>query len=281
MKRIILLAALTICFAFPLLALGKATLSTGAIEQGKTLEIKVSSTDGIENIRGTFLGEKVRFFTAVDGYRALVGIPLEQKPGVYPLVLTLEQIETPPQAIKKRVKIVKGKFPVVSFWLKPAKNKLRSREIINNEWAEVEKVLVVKDPVQRWSGKFSWPVEAPTSMVFGVVQKVNGKPSGRHRGYDLAVPQGTVVAAPNDGKVVYTGRLRAFGNTIVVDHGQGVQTLYFHLSKFLVEVGQVVNRGDQLALSGNTGISSGAHLHWGMSVNNLRVDPTQWVRMEL
>lgn len=281
MKRVVLLAALTICFAPLLLALEEVTLSTGTVEQGKTLEIRISSTGGTETVRGTFRGEKVVFFPVADGYRALVGIPLEQKPGNYPLTVTLERVEEQPRTIKKIVKVVKGKFPVVSFWLKPAKNKLRSREIINNEWAEVEKVLVVKDPVQRWNGKFSWPVEAPTSMVFGVVQRVNGKPSGRHRGYDLAVPQGTVVTAPNDGKVVYTGRLRAFGNTIVVDHGQGVQTLYFHLSKFLVEVGQVVSRGDELALSGNTGISSGAHLHWGMSVNNLRVDPVQWTKREM
>ena len=281
MKKLVLLAAITLCFAPLLLALEEVTLSTGAVEQGKTLEIKVSATGGTENIRGTFMGEKVHFFPVADGYRALVGIPLEQKPGSYPLTLTLERIESPTQTIRKMVKVVKGKFPIVSFWLKPAKNKLRSRQIIDNEWADVEKVLVLKDPIQRWSGKFSWPVEAPTSMVFGVVQRVNGKPSGRHRGYDLAVPEGTVVTAPNDGKVVYTGRLRAFGNTIVVDHGQGVQTLYFHLSKFLVEVGQVVNRGDQLALSGNTGISSGAHLHWGMSVNDLRVDPVQWTKREL
>ncbi|MBU1616234.1 MAG: M23 family metallopeptidase [Candidatus Margulisbacteria bacterium] len=252
-----------------------------SIGQGKTLEIRLNQAAAGVKISGTFIGQKIGFFQGDDYYRGFVGIPLEQKPGKYPLNLTIDGSDGSKKTIKKTVIIAKGKFPVVSFWLKPAKNKLRSRELINNEWADVEKVLVVKEPVQRWRGKFSMPVEGETSMVFGVIQRVNGKPSGRHRGYDIAVPQGTTVYAPNAGKVVYTGRLKAFGNTIVVDHGLGVQTLYFHLSKFLVEVGQLVSRGDKLALSGNTGISSGAHLHWGMSVNNLRVDPIQWVKMEM
>ena len=259
----------------------RVTITPMLVEQGKTMKIVVNRLARGESVRGKFIGRKIDFFQGDNCQRGFVGIPLEQKPGKYPLHLTIDGLAGGTKTINKTVVIAKGKFPVVSFWLKPAKNKLRSRELINNEWADVEKVLVVKEPVKRWRGRFDFPVKAPTSMVFGVVQKVNGKPSGRHRGYDLAVPEGTVVTAPNEGKVVYLGRLKAFGNTIVVDHGLGVQTLYFHLSKFLVEVGQVVNRGDKLALSGNTGISSGAHLHWGMSVNNLRIDPAQWTKVEM
>ena len=68
---------------------------------------------------------------------------------------------------------------------------------------------------------------------------------------------------------------------MVVDHGQGIHTLYFHLSRFVAEVGQNVSKGAVIAFSGNSGVSSGPHLHWGMSVQNLRVDPMQWVKYEM
>ena len=92
------------------------------------------------------------------------------------------------------------------------------------------------------------------------------------------MPIGTKVKAANNGKVVFAQKLSAFGGTIVIDHGQGVHTLYFHLSKFLAVVGQEVSKGTVIALSGNSGISSGPHLHWGMSVHDLRVNPLQWTK---
>jgi murein DD-endopeptidase MepM/ murein hydrolase activator NlpD len=98
---------------------------------------------------------------------------------------------------------------------------------------------------------------------------------------DIAAAVGTKVKAPNAGKVVFGEKLKAFGGTMVLDHGQGVHTLYFHLSKLLAEVGAKVEKGTVIALSGNTGVSSGAHLHWGMSVHNLRVDPIQWTKYEI
>jgi murein DD-endopeptidase MepM/ murein hydrolase activator NlpD len=116
-------------------------------------------------------------------------------------------------------------------------------------------------------------------MVFGTQEYVNRKKRGQHRGFDIAVPIGTKVKAANNGKVVFAQKLAAFGGTVVLDHGQGVHTLYFHLSRFLVDVGQAVGKGEGIALSGNSGISSGPHLHWGMSVHNLRVDPNQWTRV--
>jgi murein DD-endopeptidase MepM/ murein hydrolase activator NlpD len=77
--------------------------------------------------------------------------------------------------------------------------------------------------------------------------------------------------------VVFADDLKAFGGTVVIDHGQGVNTLYFHLSKIGVTVGQSIKKGEAIGLTGNTGISSGPHLHWGLSVHNVRVDPNQWV----
>ena len=122
------------------------------------------------------------------------------------------------------------------------------------------------------------PVNGSVSMLFGTREFVNRKPRGQHRGLDLAVPAGTEVGAANSGKVVFAQKLKAFGGTVVIDHGQGIHSLYFHLSKFLAQVGDDVTKGQLVALSGNSGISTGPHLHWGMSVHNLRVDPLQWTK---
>jgi murein DD-endopeptidase MepM/ murein hydrolase activator NlpD len=248
---------------------------------GKVTQINVSSLEGIAKVEALFLGKRFECYKNGSGFKGIVGIPINQKPGFYNLKLIVTQTNGEKFEEVKSLKIWSTKFPFTKFWLKPARNKLRAQDLINEEWAQIERVLVIEDPKQLWSGKFSLPCEGPISQGFGHRQIINGKRSGNHRGMDIAVVSGTEVKAPNYGKVVFAKKLKAFGGTMVVDHGQGIHTLYFHLSKFLAQVGQNVSKGEPIALSGNSGISSGAHLHWGMSVHNLRVDPMQWVKNEI
>ncbi|MFH1542889.1 MAG: M23 family metallopeptidase, partial [bacterium] len=172
-------------------------------------------------------------------------------------------------------------FPSSRYYLPPAKEKLKAPQIVDNEWPQIEKVLLVEDSDKLWQGRFSPPNGGRISQGFGYKTIVNGKASGAHRGTDIATYEGQTVLAPNRGKVVMAQNFQAFGGTMVLDHGQGIHTLYFHLSSFEAEVGTVVEKGDIIAKSGNTGVSSGPHLHWGMSVHNLRVDPMQWVKYEI
>jgi len=101
--------------------------------------------------------------------------------------------------------------------------------------------------------------------------------STMHQGIDYAVPSGTPVSAAMNGTVVFAGQQTGYGNTIVVDDGSGVQTLYGHLSSIGVQVGEPVNAGDQIALSGATGLVTGPHLHFGVSVNGQWVDPSSYL----
>lgn len=271
MKRFCLL------FAIFLTTAGIAAASTA--RQGGSFELVLASAEGVAAGQVRFLQKSISFFSAGPAQKAIVGIPCELKPGEYPITLNLTKQDGSTEERQGSVKVARTKFPTVSFWLKPAKKKLLARDIIGEEWAQIEKVLVKEDPAQRWAGTFIRPVSGEVSMVFGTQEYVNRKKRGQHRGFDLAVPIGTRVKAANNGKVVFAQKLTAFGGTVVIDHGQGVHTLYFHLSKFLADVGQTVGKGDVIALSGNSGISSGPHLHWGMSVHNLRVDPNQWTRV--
>jgi len=246
---------------------------------GKCFSVTLVSPEGGTAAAAEFLGQRYALFPSGNGLKAIIGVPLEQRPGDQAVTVTVNKQWGRSEQITRPVTIGFYKYPVTSFWLKPAKKKLlTSTNLIADEWGRIEKKLIVEDPVQRWQGKFLLPVSGEVSMLFGTREFVNRQPRGQHRGLDLAVPTGTKVRAANAGKVVFAEKLKAFGGTIIVDHGQGIHTLYFHLTKFLAEVGQEVSKGETLALSGNTGISSGPHLHWGMSAHNLRVDPAQWTK---
>lgn len=248
------------------------------VYQGRTIFITVGSPEHVSRIRAEFLSQKIDLYPEGEYFTGVIGVPCDQKPGSYPLRFEIVKNDGKTEEFIKDVIVKKFPFPSASFWLKPSKKKLLASNLIQEEWARIEKELGVESSEKKWAENFTLPSEGPFSMRFGTIEKVNGKKRGQHRGLDIAVPTGTKIAAVNHGKVVFSEKLKAFGNTIVIDHGRGVHSLYFHLSKLLAKVGDEVGKGSIIGLSGNTGISSGPHLHWGMSVHNLRVDPGQWAQ---
>jgi murein DD-endopeptidase MepM/ murein hydrolase activator NlpD len=130
-----------------------------------------------------------------------------------------------------------------------------------------------------WSLPFIRPVpQEASASSFGSRRIINGVSRAAHTGTDLSAPAGTEVAATNHGKVVLVGNYFFAGGTLIIDHGGGLYSMYFHLSDFKVGEGVMVQRGDVVALSGDTGRVTGAHLHWGMRANNSRVDPLGLLR---
>ncbi len=131
-----------------------------------------------------------------------------------------------------------------------------------------------------WQDRFIEPVEGCMVSPFGVRRFRNHKPTGEyHGGVDLRSPAGTPVRAAADGTVKLAQLVTVLGNTVGLDHGQGVETLYMHMSKLAVEPGAAVKQGDVLGYVGTTGRSSGPHLHWTVYVNSVQVNPGQWVKL--
>ena len=132
-------------------------------------------------------------------------------------------------------------------------------------------------PQQLWSGPFIWPVAEIVVSPFGIRRSYNGGPvNSFHMGIDLAADEGTPVAAGNSGRVAYVGSGPTHGNSVLIDHGDGVFSGYNHLSVISVQVGQMVNKGDLVGLVGSTGMATGPHLHWEIIVRGLPVDPAPW-----
>ena len=125
---------------------------------------------------------------------------------------------------------------------------------------------------------FDKPVQGRLSSPFGLRRFFNGQERNAHSGLDFAVPTGTPVKAPADGVVTIVADYYFNGKTVFVDHGHGLITMYCHLSAFDVKVGDTVKRGQIIARTGSTGRSTGPHLHWNVSLNNVRVDPAIFLR---
>jgi len=127
--------------------------------------------------------------------------------------------------------------------------------------------------LERGATEFVWPVHGPISSPFGPrIHPIYGAPSF-HTGIDIAVPEGTPVRAAASGTVTFAGWYEGFGVLVVIDHGNGYESYYAHLSKLLVSAGQSVSAGDVIALSGNTGLSTGPHLHFEVRYFGTPVDP--------
>lgn len=120
---------------------------------------------------------------------------------------------------------------------------------------------------------FSLPVQGRESSPFGAQRILNGKPRKPHSGIDIAAPAGTMVRAPADGVVALVGDFFFNGNTVVIDHGDGLDSVYVHLSHIDVQQGQHVHRGDPIAAVGATGRTTGADLHWTVTLNGTYINP--------
>lgn len=153
--------------------------------------------------------------------------------------------------------------------------------------AEYERVIAplrpVADSTRHWSGRFILPVsDNKVTTQFGMVRYVNGSPtSSRHGALDLAVPLGTEVKATGAGRVLYAGFLQLTGNTVLIEHGYGLKSWYYHMDTLAVQTGDHVQQAAKIGTVGSTGFSTGPHLHFGMSVHNVFINPYTAIQTDL
>jgi murein DD-endopeptidase MepM/ murein hydrolase activator NlpD len=159
---------------------------------------------------------------------------------------------------------------------------LLTPELAASESAQLQQAYGAFTPQQLWQGMFLPPVNGTITTVFGARRSYdNGPATGSHSGVDLGVPLGTPVGASAAGRVAWTGSLPDRGNGVIIDHGLGVFSGYFHLSRVMAQQGQLVSTGDVIGLAGSTGLSTGPHVHWEVAINGVNVDALQFSRLSL
>lgn len=199
---------------------------------------------------------------------ALVGLPLSAKPGMHTLRLDKDaklSFQVRDKQYEEQHITIKNKRKVNPY----AKDLKRIRK----EQARSRKAFASWDAKRPAELNFLLPVSGRLSGTFGKKRFFNGQPRRPHSGMDIAAPTGTPVNAPAAGRIIETGNYFFNGNTVFIDHGEGLITMFCHLDSIDVEVGQEVKRGDVVAKVGATGRVTGPHLHWTMSLNNTRIDP--------
>ena len=251
-------------------------ISPKKIVPGGLMVVTVKTAAGM--VEGSFRGKQLHFNPANGAAKAVTGIDLNTEPGTYQLALTVDG--TP---LSRDVLIVKKKYPVQRLTL-PEDMVVLSPENEARAERDQRKMAAIwpVDSLRVWKGRFIDPLPGKAvGTPFGVRRIINDIPKNSHSGVDITADEGDPVKAPNDGVVILVDNQFFSGNSVVLDHGQGIYTMFFHLSKATVKYGQAVRKGDVVGLVGATGRATGAHLHWGVRVQGAKVDPLELIKLKL
>jgi len=159
----------------------------------------------------------------------------------------------------------------------PKKDAVKKRT--SKEYAAAMKIYNTITQVSYVSSKYIVPLDSKITSAFGKARVYNGSLKGYHSGTDFRAKIGTPIIASNDGKVVLAKDRFYSGNSIIIDHGEGIYTCYYHLSEFKVNKNQMVKKGQIIGLSGDTGRITGPHLHFSARVGGIQVDPLQLINL--
>jgi len=205
------------------------------------------------------------------------------QPGMLYIRLRVNVIGGARTELKLPVWVQGGEFGLQHVTVPPAKAALLDPRVVQAEAKRLHAVWERDYGPPLWQGPFQWPIDTdqwPTTAPYGVRRSYNGGPvRSYHQGQDIAAPPGTPVYAPAQGRVVLAETLRVRGNAVVIDHGAGVMSNYWHLSGLKVAAGEDVQAGDLLGWVGTTGLSTGAHLHWEIRVHGVAVNPVPWTHV--
>lgn len=236
---------------------GVVILTVGSLEQNKP---DVSFED-----------KPVMVVKADGRWQAIVGIPLSAKAGTLRIAVKHGD-EKSTQLFSIKDKEYPTQYLTVKDKRKVNPNPLDMKRI-NQESSRIQDALTAWTETDNETVNFVWPVKGRVSGLFGRRRVFNGEPRKPHSGMDIAAQTGTPIQAPASGIVRGTGDYFFNGNTVFIDHGQGLITMFCHLNRIDVKDGQTVNQGDIIGTVGATGRVTGPHLHLGVSLNNERVEP--------
>jgi len=256
---------------------------SNVVKQGEVCLIKASIPASLRSVYGEFRGERIPFaFNEKNRtYEGLIGIDMSTPPATYEIKVTATDEAGNLQSSALALRIEKVDFGVQRLSLPREMVELDAKtlERVDREARRLETLFQTFRDEKLWSGSFIRPVGGELSERFGVNRIINGQQRSPHVGIDLRSDEGVPVLACNSGMVVLVDDLFFSGKSILLDHGWGLYSMYFHLSETSVKEGDRVDKGATLGRVGSTGRSTGPHLHWGIRINGARVDPLSLLKI--
>jgi murein DD-endopeptidase MepM/ murein hydrolase activator NlpD len=247
------------------------SVSPASIGPGDVVRIDVPGASD-ERITATLLGQNLTFVfdDARGAWRALAGVDVEAKPATYQLRIRRGGAVMSTRAIRVTTKrFAVRRLRVPAAFVNPPPEALKQIALDSKTLAAV----YARNTPPQWSGAFILPVDGTPTSNFGTRSYYNGSPRAPHSGVDFMSEPGTPIRASNHGSIALAAPLYFTGNTVIVDHGARLFSVFAHLSAFQVAAGDIVTPETIVGLVGATGRVTGPHLHWSVSLNDARVDP--------
>jgi murein DD-endopeptidase MepM/ murein hydrolase activator NlpD len=271
---LVLLVALAASVSFTFAQENSPLQIHGSALQGEPIVISYLPEAAAAWATGEFRGQRLRFDALGDRLISVAAIDRNLRSGSYTLKLEVTYADGSRARFDFEIEVGGKKFPTSKLNVDP---KFVSLSKKNLAWAREDNKAAAaayakSDDVRLWHAEFIIPVEGRKSSEFGVRRMFNGEERSYHSGSDIAVPTGTPIVATNSGKVALVKSMFFGGNTVLIDHGQGVFSGYMHLSEFAVVQDEIVERGQLLGLAGATGRVTGPHLHWMLRVHGVKVN---------
>ncbi len=254
--------------------------------QGRTIHAKIKANKKLADAKIQFLEKNYEFYPESEYstvYESFIPVDCDLNAGEYQLNAKVKDFVGHDMNLSGRVDIQEYNFPKQKgFVVEKGKLEEEKEVSMSNRILEdaIEKWLADSPNKKLWTGRFEVPVDIKKiTTPFGEIRTTSEKGHYMHKAVDILNNPRSVIWASQEGKVVIKDRFLLTGNTIVLDHGIGVFTIYCHLEDFAdIEVGDLVKKGNKIGRMGMTGYANGYHLHWELRVNNVAVDPFQWTQ---
>lgn len=264
----------------PLPLYAQIALTSAQVVQGHTGAVRVT-TNLVCRVWGA-LGDQPLTFVSQDGthHLALFGIGAMATPGTRPLRVAARAKGGQQVTLATQLSVVEGNYGQETLYFAPEIAKLLAPEIRERERLRITRVFSTFTPQIYWEGVFDWPIAGRITSPFGTRRQYGDLFSSYHSGIDIVGQDTKIVRSAGAGVVVLAEELEIHGRAVIIDHGGGVLSGYFHLDQIEVKVGQQVDKGDPLGVMGSTGLSTGPHLHWELRVGGVAVAPEEWTRID-
>ena len=259
----------------------RVLVTPAELPQGGAFSLTVESDEPLLSVTARLDGRPLVF--QIEGARAwtVAGFRSDVAPGRRTLAVSAQAAAGRLLTASAAVDVGPGRFPVEQIIIEPGDDgeDLLAAEVLRTEWTRLLGITSRVTPQPRWEGPFRLPAAGPVTSVYGTRRAYNGGPPGSpHEGMDLGVAAGTPVFAANGGTVVVAQTWKVRGNAVIIDHGMGLFSGYYHLSRIDVQEGQVLAKGQALGKSGDTGLATGPHLHWEVVLQGMHTQPLQWTQ---